>query len=311
MNVLQTSNYSAKETTLACGLAGVQLRHGPSTADVSLYGAQAHSFRCRDTEHLFQNPAADFSGLGAIRGGIPVVWPQFGTQTIEGLPKLPLHGLARVCTWKLVGTEASTANGASAIFHLRGFPTHDDAPKLVRTFNQHFLLELEVRLREKTLTHRLTICNNSPIRMPLKSVALFHNYFAVQDVTHARIEGLLGATKVDRLTNLTELESLNAKRLTARTDQIFKNVAGAVVLFQGDQPHIKVSSDGTLPDVVVWTPWSKSDPTYDAKGAGYPADLREDAWRTFCCLEPGAVSKVLILEQGAQRTFTQVIESLA
>ena len=62
-----------------------------ATAEVYILGAHVTSWKTSDgVERLFVSSASAFTRGAAIRGGIPVCWPQF-----SGRGALPKHGFAR------------------------------------------------------------------------------------------------------------------------------------------------------------------------------------------------------------------------
>ena len=67
-------------------------------ATVALFGAHLLSWRTADgKERLFCSSQTALDGSKAIRGGVPVIFPQFNVRG-DG----PRHGFARVSTWRLV-----------------------------------------------------------------------------------------------------------------------------------------------------------------------------------------------------------------
>lgn len=93
------------------GLPYVSLQHpsGSSSCEVCLYGGTVTSFASKLAkdgmqENLFISEKAVLDGTKAIRGGIPLVFPQFGPGA------LPNHGFARTSTWKVVGTSHQPGN---------------------------------------------------------------------------------------------------------------------------------------------------------------------------------------------------------
>src|SRR5258705_11634652 len=81
------------------GLPLVKLRAADgATADVYLHGAHVTSWRPTpgDEERLFLSARSEFRPGTAIRGGIPVIFPQFAA---EG--PLVRHGFARTSEWRL------------------------------------------------------------------------------------------------------------------------------------------------------------------------------------------------------------------
>src|SRR5512139_4252652 len=66
-------------------------------AEVYLYGAHVVSWvPAGGQERLFLSRTSAFRAGAPIRGGVPVVFPQFGA-----LGPLPLHGLVRLMVWEL------------------------------------------------------------------------------------------------------------------------------------------------------------------------------------------------------------------
>ena len=68
--------------------------HGDS-ALVALHGAQVLSWTVAGRERLYLSPRALFDGRSAIRGGIPLCFPQFNQRG-----PLPKHGFARNLAWQ-------------------------------------------------------------------------------------------------------------------------------------------------------------------------------------------------------------------
>src|SRR5512139_1508054 len=82
-------------------------------AEVYLYGAHVVSWvSASGQERLFLSRASAFRAGAPIRGGVPIVFPQFGMTG-----PLPLHGLARLMAWEIVAAKA-VGQGAVATFHL-------------------------------------------------------------------------------------------------------------------------------------------------------------------------------------------------
>ena len=74
----------------------LSLANGDS-ALVALQGAQVLSWMASGRERLYLSPRAAFDGQTAIRGGIPVCWPQFNQRG-----PLPKHGFVRNLPWQVV-----------------------------------------------------------------------------------------------------------------------------------------------------------------------------------------------------------------
>jgi len=78
-------------------LTKVVLKHtAGSSAEIYLNGGHVTSFKnSKGEELIFMSTKAIFKEGKAIRGGIPVCWPQFGPG------ELPQHGFARSSLWKI------------------------------------------------------------------------------------------------------------------------------------------------------------------------------------------------------------------
>jgi D-hexose-6-phosphate mutarotase len=88
-------------------------------ASVSAYcwGAHVTSWKNSDCEELlFMSEKAVLDGKKAIRGGIPICWPQFGAGP-AGPHTLPKgHGFARISEWDCVAS--TDGSNSSAVFTL-------------------------------------------------------------------------------------------------------------------------------------------------------------------------------------------------
>lgn len=58
------------------------------SVEVYHHGATVTSWKHQRKEQIFVSSIAVWNGVKAIRGGIPVVWPQFGQPD----PSMPQHG---------------------------------------------------------------------------------------------------------------------------------------------------------------------------------------------------------------------------
>lgn len=81
---------------------------------VYLHGATVTSWKASDGEEkLFLSTASPLDGSAPIRGGIPVVFPNFGSPPAEGqTSQLPSHGFARNSTW-LFDSSTPTKDGSA------------------------------------------------------------------------------------------------------------------------------------------------------------------------------------------------------
>jgi glucose-6-phosphate 1-epimerase len=116
--------------------------------------------------YIFYSDKAIFEQGKAIRGGIPIVWPQFGPGP------LPQHGFARVKTWSL-GKTSSTGD-VNVELHL----SHDE--ETLKIWPHKFDLTLTIRLSEQSFYQELRVDNRDD--HTFEFTALFHTYFTVEDI---------------------------------------------------------------------------------------------------------------------------------
>ena len=198
------------------GLDTVELAHASgATATVYLWGATLTSYcTAQREEMIFVSPGAVFDGTQPIRGGVPVVFPQFGRPD----QRLPMHGFARTSTWSVDSiVDASEETRAPRLSTLarraapRTPPPSRD-PGLLLSLSEsaatlelwphRFRLELTVRLSAASLTMSLAATTTGPA--PFDFQALLHPYFRVEDVTRVVVRGLAGRSYVDKVDpNLT------------------------------------------------------------------------------------------------------------
>jgi glucose-6-phosphate 1-epimerase len=76
------------------GFEYVSLSNGRTNAKICTYGAHVVEATVEGERLLFLSQQAVFEKGKAIRGGIPVIWPQFSNRG-----PLPSHGFARVRQW--------------------------------------------------------------------------------------------------------------------------------------------------------------------------------------------------------------------
>lgn len=227
-------------------------------AIVTLYGAHLVSWKSAGgTEHLFCSASSALDGSRAIRGGVPVIFPQFN----ERGPGLR-HGFARVSDWALVDS-GSEGGDAFAVFALE---PHDLATQHARAWPHDFLLQLRVTVGGDKLAMAFEVNNRGAA--PFAFSCALHTYHLVDDVATVRIDGV-------RDTPLAIGDAL---------DKIFYGIDGRITLHAG-AATLALEQDG-FTDAVVWNPGAHS--------AAAMADLGDDEYRRFVCIEPAAIEPVTL-----------------
>ncbi|MFC5473353.1 D-hexose-6-phosphate mutarotase [Paraherbaspirillum soli] len=243
---------------------------------VALHGGHLCSWRTADgAEHLFLSALNTWRSDAAIRGGMPVIFPQFA-----GEGALPKHGFARVREWTLL--ESSVLADGAGMLRL-GLSDDAETRKL---FPHAFALELRLSFGGRTLHAELSVTNRGD--QPFQFTCALHTYLQAQ-VAQSAILGLQGHQYRDaldqrRIKVVDEAEL----RISAEIDRVY---------FQVDQPltlqqpgHAIVVAQGGFADAVVWNPW--------VGGSAAIADLPADGYQHFVCIEAAAVARPVALAAG-------------
>lgn len=241
---------------------------------VALHGAQVLSWQAADgAERLFLSSKALFDGHSAIRGGIPVCWPQFNTRG-----PLPKHGFARNLPW--------TVEPASEPGTLHLSLRDSDATRAM--WPAGFAAELTVTLAPGCLRVALAVHNTGDA--PWSFTAALHTYLRVDDATEARLEGLQGAARWDAVRDERSTEARSALRFGEEFDSVYAAPAAPLRLVQRSGA-LQITQGSSCPECVVWNPG----PALNAR----LADMPTDGWREMLCVEAACIDTPVSLAPGA------------
>jgi glucose-6-phosphate 1-epimerase len=263
----------------------VRLTHpSGSTAEVYLHGAHVTSWiPAWSGEALFLSRASRFEPGTAIRGGVPVIFPQFA----ETGP-LPKHGFARTQTWERV-------DGSDSRLVLRLRENEE-----TRALWPHaFAAELSVELEEGRIAIHLTVTNTDDA--PFSFTGALHTYLRVADVHRASVEGLRGVTYRDKVRNgETHVEEDEALRVAGEIDRVYRHAPAQLrVRDEAGSRTILVRSEG-FADAVIWNPGARNAASFPDMGAGEE--------REMLCVEAAQAVEPIHLAPGATWRGAQVLE---
>lgn len=219
------------------GLPAVRWRsRDGATAIATLQGAHLVSWTPPGgTECLYVSERSAFEAGRAIRGGIPVCFPQFAERG-----PLVKHGFARTRPWTFLGAGESDA-GAHVSFAL------DSSPETKALWPASFRLELVATIGGPNLDVALRVQNTGWETFAFQ--AALHTYFRVSEAVDVRLEGLQ--------------EPVTAKD---PIDRIFFAAPRATRLVDAARAF-SIRQDG-FTDTVVWNPG----PELTAAMADMPAE---------------------------------------
>jgi glucose-6-phosphate 1-epimerase len=270
-----TAQATGRETTLA-GLPACELAlpQGDRLL-VALHGAHVLSWVSGGQERLYLSPQSILDGQAAIRGGVPVCFPQFN-QRGPMADRLPKHGFARNLTWQ-ADAPVLSADSAQLCLHLQ------DNDRTRAWWPQAFALQLNITLRPGALRIGLKVHNTDTQTLAFSGA--LHTYLAVPDVTQAQLQGMGGQAEWDAVVN-THASAADTLQFAAEFDRVY--AASAHPLRLNDQLHIQQSPSWA--NTVVWNP-------AQALCQGL-ADMPEDGWRHMLCVEAAQVFEPITLPAG-------------
>jgi glucose-6-phosphate 1-epimerase len=252
-------------------LPALQLR-APDGAEatITLYGAHLVSWKSvSDTgaapqERIFVSRQSALDGSRAIRGGVPVIFPQFAERG-AGMR----HGFARVSTWRVL--DSGEQDGAA--FAVLGLNQDDLSPQVSSAWAYPFELALRVTVQGTRLAMSLEVRNTG--MHPFSFAAALHTYYLVEDVEAVRIDGVQAETLA----------------ITDKLDQVFEGVKGSIAFDTGSD---KLTLEQTgFTDAVVWNP--------GAADAASLSDLEDEEYRRFVCIEPALLGPQTLEPGGSWR----------
>lgn len=278
-------------TTLQSGAGGLPklaLAHPTgASAELYLHGAHLTSWvPAGSTEALFLSRAARFEDGRAIRGGVPVIFPQFAERG-----PLPRHGLVRTRAWRL----KARADAASATLEL------DESPETLHLWPHSFHAELTVELDGRRLLQRLAVRNTG--ELPFSFTAALHSYFRVADVREASVEGLRGVTYRDRVRSDREfVEDAPELRIRGEVDRVYLGAPESVRVHDRlPGRRLGVTKSG-FADLVVWNPGLEV-------ASAFP-DMETGEHLAMLCVEVAQVADPVVLDSGGEWIGEQRVELL-
>ncbi|KMT08067.1 hypothetical protein BVRB_6g143920 [Beta vulgaris subsp. vulgaris] len=251
-----------------------------SSAEVLLYGGQVVSWKNeRREELLFMSSKAIWKPPKAVRGGIPVCFPQFGN-----FGSLERHGLARNRMWSLDDSPAPLSpvtNQSTVDLILKS--TEDD----LKTWSQSFELRLRISLGpgKLTLIPRVRNIDNKSFSF----MFALRNYLSISDISEVRIEGLETLDYLDNLMNRERYtEQADAITFDGEVDRVYLRTPSKIAIIDHEKKRTFVLRKDGMPDAAVWNPWDKK-----AKAI---SDLGDEDYKSMLCVDSTAVESQIVLK---------------
>ncbi len=244
-----------------------------ASAIVGLQGAQVLSWTpACGGERLYLSDLAHFGKEAPIRGGVPVIFPQFGT-----FGSGPRHGFARCRPWR-VDSVRQEGGFACAVLQL------GDDEQTRALWPHAFLVELTVMIEDNRLDIELEVFNRDTAGFEFTTA--LHTYLRLGNVELARLEGLEGKDYIDCINGRQRRhDGRYALLVDDPVDRIYLGIDKPLLLSEtGRQLAIEQSGFG---DVVVWNPWES--------GMANLADMAPLDFKRMLCVEAASVEPAITL----------------
>lgn len=249
-------------TPITAQAQGVQITACP-------HGAHLLSWTSNGVERLWMSPISRCGEATSIRGGVPVLFPQFA-----GFGRLPKHGFARTSIWHQVNAP-DEAGRATLAFQLR------DSGHTRAIWPSPFTARVTISASAADLDMTMSITNHDDYDAHF--TAGLHTYYAVAD-PEARITGLGGCLAWDGVSPEHPRFSVpvdDALRAIDERDLAVHDAIGPVVLHDSVLGDITLTAVG-FPDRVVWNPGPRH----------RLPDVRPGDEAGFVCIEPTVLTPV-------------------
>jgi glucose-6-phosphate 1-epimerase len=285
------------------GHASLQLSTRFGTAIASLHGAHLVSWRPTGQRDVFWLSPQALSEPAAMRGGVPVCWPWFAKQGQP--PGAAQHGVVRNLPWQISAIHNSSEDEISLSLQ----PCADET--LARAAPG---LQLSLRI---TLGQSLsqTLYTRNFGSQPFALTQALHSYFAVGHAEKIGIEGIAGLPYQDRLRDLAFDVQRSPFALDQACDRTYSHPATDASVQPGHPHHryvladpvwnrrIVIETQGSQ-SVVVWNPGSE--------GARKMADVPDDGWQDFFCVETSnAGADTVLLTPGSTHSLGHTLSVIS
>jgi glucose-6-phosphate 1-epimerase len=260
-------------------LAKVNLIHSSgASAEVYLHGGHVVSWKNRSGEELFfVSRESCFLPDRPIRGGIPIIFPQFGGGV------LPAHGIARTSEWTVAKTEVTPSGDVSLELVLAS----DQKTRFL--WPHDFTMRIRVVLCADSLQVRLAVENSGRERFDFQAV--LHTYFRVEDIRKCTVRGLEMVDLIDSLVACAKSKEMRSSiRFEEETDRIYVRTPDSLQIDDEGRGHrISIEKRG-MADVVVWNPWIDKSKRM--------SDFGDDEYLEMVCVETGVIAVPIRLAPG-------------
>jgi glucose-6-phosphate 1-epimerase len=280
---------AAQVVTGKGGLPVVRIHAPGAEGELYLHGAHVTSWKPRGAEEvLFVSSRSRFDSEHAIRGGIPICFPWFGSKA--GEPKAPAHGFARTKMWQLESIE-QVAHAVAVSMVIES----DDSTR--KWWPSDFRLLYRVTFGSE-LSLDLVIRNTGTASLRFEEA--LHTYYRLGNIEDARVRGLEATDYLDKTDSGRKKTQHGEIVISSEVDRVYLNTTGAIeVEDRSMRRRIRTAKEGSR-TTVVWNPWIDK--------ARSLSDFADDEWRQMICIETSNVSDYAVdLAPGQEHKMNAII----
>jgi glucose-6-phosphate 1-epimerase len=220
----------------------------------------------------------------AIRGGVPICWPQFGTfdETAADSCKLK-HGFVRTSSsWTILRQSED-----SVTLVLKS----DDETR--KCWAKDFEFAYTISLGNNSVRMEMEVRNDNSDS--LEFTGCLHSYWTCSSSEKCAVEGLKGIKfdtgigsnfRGDAVEDRSCVPFVDAKE----TQLLYGEAGDAVTLIEDGKRRLRLTKCN-LPDWILWN-------TGEENGSGIK-DLKEGEYKKYVCVEPGFASRPIRVAPGS------------
>jgi glucose-6-phosphate 1-epimerase len=256
---------------------------------VAQQGAHVLSWQAEGKERLYLSPSSVCDGVTAIRGGIPVCFPQFNQRG-----SLPKHGFARNMPWRLLSEQSG---GSEKVFEL------SSNEQTLALWPFQFRTCLTVNLAPNTLQVALRVENLG--QQSLTFTGALHTYFAVDAIDQVKLQGQAHQPEWDTVKD-THQPCAGQLRFDAEFDRVYDvltqeqpTTQPTWTLHEGREA-LHISQSESWGQSVVWNP--------GADKCAQLQDMPDNGYQHMLCVEAARVTSSIEVPPAQTWTGWQLLK---
>lgn len=245
------------------------------------FGATIISWVVDGHEVIFMSKTSAMDGSKAIRGGVPICFPNFGPWSFG-----PQHGFARNSKdWRIRSDPTVDELTGDAEIALELKDT-EDTRKMWQ--NNKFTLLYRITLKEKSLNLSVTVHNEGEQEFDL--TFCFHTYLKTSDLANVGVTCLKNVTYTDKTKEGQPqiAEDQDPVKIVGFTDRVYTNAPDTLTVQVEKNRSVKLTKSN-MADFVVWNPHET---------AAKMADMHENGYLEFVCVEATQASERVVIQPG-------------